>query len=110
MRTLGLSLLLLCLAATLQGQTPSEPANSKQPVLEGPPPAAGFSTLNYTDDRGPSTAPSDFYCAYMRTYRVKRHHRGSDVVSSAGYTKCVPSNRFEMRSAVQIHTEPAPRE
>jgi hypothetical protein len=41
------------------------------------------------------------YCAYMRTYRVKRDHPGSDMTRLAGYTTCVPSKRFEMRSAVQ---------
>jgi hypothetical protein len=43
-------------------------------------------------------------CAYMRTYRVKRQVRGSDAVSPAGYTTCVPTRRFEMRSAVETHT------
>ena len=44
-------------------------------------------------------------CAYMRTYRVKRQARGSDAVSPAGYTTCVPTRRFEMRSAVETRTD-----
>jgi hypothetical protein len=44
-------------------------------------------------------------CAYIRTYRVKRQARGSDVVAPAGYTTCVPSGRFEMRSAVRTTTD-----
>lgn len=44
-------------------------------------------------------------CAYMRTYRVKRQTRGSDAVSPAGYTTCVPMQRFEMRSAVETRTD-----
>ena len=48
---------------------------------------------------------SEPFCAYIRTYRVKREYRNSDVVSPAGYTTCVPSKRFEMKSAVQVQTE-----
>ena len=44
-------------------------------------------------------------CAYLRTYRVKRQARGSDAVAPAGYTTCVPTQRFEMRSAVQTITD-----
>ena len=44
-------------------------------------------------------------CAYMRTYRVKRQARGSDTVFPAGYTTCVPMQRFEMRSAVETTTD-----
>jgi hypothetical protein len=44
-------------------------------------------------------------CAYMRTYRVKRQARGSDAVVPAGYTTCVPTRPFEMRSAVETHTD-----
>ena len=44
-------------------------------------------------------------CAYMRTYRVKRQARGSDAVTPAGYTTCVPTRRFEMRSAVETRTD-----
>jgi len=49
------------------------------------------------------------FCAYMRTYRVRREYRNSDAVSPAGYTTCVPSARFEMRNAVQVQSEPAAR-
>ena len=44
-------------------------------------------------------------CAYMRTYRVKRQERGSDAVAPAGYTTCVPTRHFEMRSAVETRTD-----
>jgi hypothetical protein len=53
---------------------------------------------------------SEPFCAYMRTYRVKREYRNSDAVSPAGDTTCVPSARFEVRSAVEVQGEPAPRE
>ena len=32
----------------------------------------------------------EWSCAYMRTYRVKREARDSDITRAAGYTKCVP--------------------
>ena len=56
-------------------------------------------------ESAPTGAFAEPFCAYMRTYRVRREYRGSDEVSPAGYTTCVSSNRFEVRSAVQ--TEPA---
>lgn len=40
------------------------------------------------------------FCAYMRTYRVKRESRGSDATRPAGYTTCVPAARFTIKSAV----------
>ena len=49
--------------------------------------------------------PNANTCAYMRTYRVKRQARGSDAVAPAGYTTCVPTRRFEMRSAVETHMD-----
>lgn len=42
----------------------------------------------------------DSFCAYLRTYRVKREAKGSDAVRPAGYSKCVPSARFTVKSAV----------
>ncbi len=50
---------------------------------------------------------SNDYCAFMRIYRVKRKYRGSDIVAPAGYTTCVLTKRFEMRSAVQTERTPA---
>jgi hypothetical protein len=38
-------------------------------------------------------------CMYMRTYRVKREARDSDVTRPAGYTTCVPMGRFAMKRA-----------
>jgi hypothetical protein len=79
-------------------------------------PQSDFSTAHFadgTEDRlvfnikPDSFTPdsSDTSCAYMRTYRVKRQARSSDVVAPAGYTTCVPTRRFEMRSAVETRTD-----
>jgi hypothetical protein len=40
-------------------------------------------------------------CVFMRTYRVKREARDSDVTRPAGYTTCVPVARFAMKRAVE---------
>ena len=44
-------------------------------------------------------------CVYMRTYRVKREARGSDVTHPAGYTTCVPVARFAMKRAAEPKLE-----
>jgi len=44
-------------------------------------------------------------CVYMRTYRMKREARGSDVTRPAGYITCVPVGRFAMKRAVQPDLE-----
>ncbi len=46
-------------------------------------------------------------CAFMRSYRVRREFRGSDVTRPAGYTTCVPAARFTMKSTVEVKEEPA---
>ena len=40
-------------------------------------------------------------CVYMRTYRVRREARDSDVTRPAGYTTCVPVTRFSMKRATE---------
>ncbi|MBZ5657340.1 MAG: hypothetical protein LAO56_18895 [Acidobacteriia bacterium] len=108
MKTLGLcSVLLFALASIAPAQVSSEDA-SRAPILnpdkdEFQQWLAHASTPGRTiDDVRASTwsAEGDSFCAFMRTYRVKREHRGSDVAHLAGYTKCVPTKRFEMKSAV----------
>jgi hypothetical protein len=47
------------------------------------------------------------FCAYIRAYQVRREYKGSDVVTPSGYVTCVPSSRFEVRSAVITQTEPS---
>jgi hypothetical protein len=46
------------------------------------------------------------FCAFMRTYRVKRDSRDSDMVRADGYTTCVPTARVTLKSTVEITTEP----
>lgn len=101
MKILGLCLLLLCLAAASRAQTPSHPANDAVTVQDSQASPKPFALNSATGDlRAADNAES--FCAYMRTYRVKRKYRDSDVVRPAGYTKCVPTGRFELRTAVQV--------
>jgi len=57
------------------------------------------------DDRDSSILPLGD--VYMRTYRVKREARDSDVTRPAGYTTCVPVARFVVKRAVESKAEPA---
>ncbi len=106
MKILSLSLLLFCLFAGARAQTSSSQLNTDKPIAQD-----ARSTEPYYFRLEPGrTQPAESFCAYMRTYRVKRQYRDSDVVSPAGYTTCVPSKRFELRSAVEVQKDPAPRE
>ncbi|HTR23243.1 MAG TPA: hypothetical protein VMI10_04620 [Terriglobales bacterium] len=109
MRTLFSLLLFACLTAGLSGialaQDAANRGNRDSENL-----AADLQAAPVTGDTadravlrfGPDASEAgDRACAYMRTYRVKRHRRGWDVVGPAGYTTCVPMRRFEMRSAVE---------
>ncbi len=106
MKILSLSLLLCCSFAIGQAQTLSTDSKTNQPVAQ-----ASRSTEPFYFRLEPDRTQSlESYCAYMRTYRVKKQYHNSDVVTPAGYTTCVPSKRFELRSAVEVQKEPAPRD
>lgn len=103
MKILGLCFLLfVCLGPISKAQESSKRTND-QAVIESAP--ADHMILDLNSKASPSG--DDGTCAYMRTYRVKRDHPGSDMTMPAGYTTCVPSKRFEMKSAVQVQSEPA---
>lgn len=50
------------------------------------------------------------FCAYMRTYRVKREYQDSDFVRPTGYAECIPTQRFEVKRAFEIQKDPDRRE
>jgi hypothetical protein len=112
MRLCLLLLLSLSLAGISYGQDVGNQssAKAKAPRQESEPVAA--QVVPGVGDRLIYDLRSDWFmpdssgssCAYMRTYRVKRQARDSDAVAPAGYTTCVPTRRFEMRSAVETHT------
>jgi hypothetical protein len=49
-------------------------------------------------------------CAFMRVYRMKRDIPGSDATRPAGYTTCVGSSRFTMKSSAKPQAELTPME
>ena len=79
------------------GQTKSPQIDSDRVILS---PDDSDSSILSLDDRESS-------CVYMRTYRVKREARDSDVTHPAGYTTCVPVARFLVKRAVESKVEPS---
>jgi hypothetical protein len=49
-------------------------------------------------------------CAFLRVYRVKREFPSSDVTRPDGYTTCVGSSRFTMKSSANPKVERMPTE
>jgi hypothetical protein len=106
------SLLFLCSIAAAQAQQ-SPPAASPNPkngqtqaqVQKSPAGDDSF-LLKIQPDRGTPVFVESF-CAYIRTYRVRREYANSDIVTPAGYTACTPSQRFELRSAVATAADSA---
>jgi hypothetical protein len=49
-----------------------------------------------------STANDSNVCAFIRTYRVMRPYRDSDFVERDGYSTCLPSRRFDLKTALEI--------
>ena len=110
MRTLGLVILLaVCLAPVSRAQEPAKSTNHDPTTVQNPfqdvKPADRMGLRIYRD----ASEDGETFCAFMRTYRVKRDHRGSDVVRPAGYTTCVPTRRFELKSAVEVQQELSPQ-
>lgn len=107
MKILGLCfLLLVCLAPLSQAQESPKTTNDQAAIVSAPA-ATDHLVLNLDSESLPPGPPT--YCAFLRTYRAKRDHPGSDVTRPAGYTTCVPMRRFEMKSAVQVQSEPTER-
>jgi hypothetical protein len=107
MKIFGLCFLLFVGLAPISQAQDSPKPKSDQAAIENAPAPADRIILNLDSELSPNPYS---YCAYMRTYRVKRDHPGSDMTRLAGYTTCVPSKRFEMRSAVQVQSEPVSAE
>jgi hypothetical protein len=109
MKTMGLSILLAsCLVPISPAQELPRPVKDDPAALRNLSPGGEPADSMQLDDSRNAAAPGTTYCAFMRTYQVRRKHRGSDVVWLAGYTTCVPTKRFELKSAVQVQPEPSP--
>jgi hypothetical protein len=102
-------LFFLCTVSICQAQDSQSaqgaPAQSS-PVFDSRP-HLDFNRLHR--DRGDLrfVSPTDNYCAYIRAYRVRQESRGSDAVAPAGYTTCVPAQRFEYRNAIEVQSDSA---
>jgi len=107
MKIFGLCFLLFVGLAPISQAQDSPKPKSDRTTIENAPALADRIILNLDSELSPSPYS---YCAYMRTYRVKRDIPGSDLTRLAGYTTCFPSKRFEMRSAVQVQSEPVSAE
>ncbi len=116
MKMMGLCLLLLlsvCLAGASYAQDAGNHDSSKTKSSTPKSDLLAAQVIPGVSDRLIYGLRSDLFvpdssgssCAYMRTYRVKRQARGSDAVAPAGYTTCVPTRRFEMRSAVETRPD-----
>ena len=115
MKTLGLSLIFVLLSgafsaldAQSQEQAATRLSNPDRKIFQ-----AWLEKARQADeariDNDVLILPSDSrdaVCAFMRTYRVKREFRGSDVTRPAGYTTCVPAARFTMKTTVEVKEEP----
>jgi hypothetical protein len=109
MKTMGLCVLLAsCLAPICLAQEPAKPMKDDPAALQNLSPDGELADSMQLDNYRDFPAPGTTYCAFMRTYQVRRKHRGSDVVRPAGYTTCVPTRRFEFKSAVQVQQDPSP--
>jgi hypothetical protein len=113
MKTLGLSLLLLLPAvvasAAAQEQAKDSTAADKAIIQEWRAHANEPDSATIQGDRFIlSFDDRDSFCAFMRTYRVKRDERGSDVTRPAGYTTCVPVQRFGVKRAAPLPDKASP--
>jgi len=107
-------LLLVSLAQVFQAQESPKPSNNQSAAQNSaaPDPSNHPSPrnlrLHYSGSlQSLDSQSGEEFCTYIRAYRVRREYKGSDSVTLAGYTTCVPSTRFEFRSAVITHTEPS---
>jgi hypothetical protein len=101
-------LLFVCLVSVSEAQESSKPRTDHATVQD----SWSGDTYYFFRSRpdNPYGASTENYCAYIRAYRVRRETPNSDAVAPAGYTTCVPSRRFEIKSAVEVQTEPASHE
>jgi hypothetical protein len=115
MRAVFCWLLLIFFAQAVQAQGLSSPTTDRESrhnsAAFNPSNQSDFGHLDFPDPASvqnldPQT--EEKFCAYIRAYRVRREYKGSDVVIPAGQTTCLPSSRFNIRSAVMTQTEPSP--
>jgi hypothetical protein len=105
MKTLGLCFVLILLAGSPVISAAQTDKHSTASVSTDQKPNVDSSARAPIHRDALFSADDDVTCAFMRTYRVKREGRGSDVVRPDGYTTCVPTTRMTLKSTVEIKTD-----
>jgi hypothetical protein len=110
-RLLVLSLLILLCVATVAAQSPSDKTHDsssaaseiKKDSPETRSPETRALESNTQDARAQhilTLEQNDTICYTLRTYRVARLSPESDATKPAGYSSCLRSSRFQLKTAV----------
>ena len=105
-RLLVLSLLILLCVATVAAQSPSDKTNDSSSAaseIKKDSPVTRALESNTQDARAQhilTLEQNDAICYTLRTYRVARLSPESDATKPAGYSSCLRSSRFQLKTAV----------
>ena len=96
-----LSALMLAGSASAQSQPSSSLSKADRAVIQEWTAHAQTDLQQNKSDRIIFSAEDrDDYCAFIRTYRMKREESSSDITRPAGYTTCVPMQGIEIKRAI----------
>jgi len=100
-RPLVLSLLILLCVATVAAQSPSDKTNdSSSAASEIKKDSPETRALESSSQHILTLEQNDAICYTLRTYRVARLSPESDATKPAGYSSCLRSTRFQLKTAV----------
>ena len=105
-RLLVLSLLILLCVATVAAQSPSGKSNdsssasSENKKVSPETRALDSNTQDASAQHILTLEQNDAVCYTLRTYRVARLSPESDATKPAGYSSCLRSSRFQLKTAV----------
>jgi hypothetical protein len=100
-RLLVLSLLTLLCVATVAAQSPSDKTHdSSSAASENKKDSPETRALESSSQHILTLEQNDTICYTLRTYRVARLSPESDATKPAGYSSCLRSSRFQLKTAV----------
>lgn len=100
-RLLVLSLLILLCVATVAAQSPSDKTHdSSSAASEIKKDSPETRALESSSQHILTLEQNDAICYTLRTYRVARLSPESDATKPAGYSSCLRSTRFQLKTAV----------
>jgi len=104
-RLLVLSLLILLCVATVAAQSPSDKSGDSSSAAseskkDSPETRSLDSRAQHTLTHILTMEQNDAICYTLRTYRVARLSPESDATKPAGYSSCLRSSRFQLKTAV----------